>query len=196
MKRTIYIIAVLFVFPIADTFSQARQGSVLLGASSSLSLSSMSAKVKSGSTSQDMGSVFTIEFAPTFGYFVADGFAIGLIADISSETDKDPDGSKYSYTSLVIGPFIRYYFLEGNVKPFIHVDGGYATMKQKSDLSDDTINGFGFDGGAGVAIYLNENVAFELGLGYGLVSLKNPDVDDVTLNTSGINFAIGISVDL
>ena len=70
-----------------------------------------------------------IGFSPGAGIFVIDNFAIG--ANFLIDYNKTGD---VKATDFGVGPFFRYYFLKGMVKPLIHASVNYLSSKYKSPL--------------------------------------------------------------
>ena len=141
----------------------------------------------------------TIQFTPSFGYFVIDNLAVGLSGSITSTTQKEGD-NKLTSTSLAIAPTAMYFFpVDGKIKPFVQVAVGISsnTSKYVSDIGPDekdSYSGLLLSGGGGVAFFINDNVSFNGGLSYNRSSMKNSDDDDYKIKQGILSGIIGISV--
>lgn len=124
-----------------------------------------------------------IGFSPAAGVFVIDNFAIG--ANFLIDYNKSGD---VKATDFGVGPFLRYYFLKGMVKPLIHASVNYLSSKYKSPAFSTTNTGINFLAAGGVAVFLNENVALEILTGYSHTKYKDFD------GSGGFNLGIGFQV--
>ncbi|WP_321306729.1 outer membrane beta-barrel protein [Marinifilum fragile] len=178
--------------------AQTEKGKFLIGAQSSLSFSSMDNELKSNGGDQDMGSTKEFEFAPQVGCFVIDGLAIGAELPFTSSKQEDEDGDEYKMNTIAFVPFARYYFGETNVKPYVHAGFGFGSAKEKNDYSEQDYSMTALELGGGMAIFLNESIAVDLGLGYASTTLK-PDGDysgNPKIVTSGLAFQVGFTFSL
>ena len=121
-----------------------------------------------------------IGFSPNAGAFIARNFVIGA----SLQFDYIKSGNTKS-TDFGIGPFTRLYFTSGTVKPLLQAAVSYQTNKTKSIGTGASISDgwAAFFLGAGVAIFINDNVSLEPIMGY-----SNTD------GSSGFNFGLGFQV--
>lgn len=124
-----------------------------------------------------------IGFSPGVGYFVIDNFAIGgnFLIDYNKSGD-------VKATDFGVGPFFRYYFTKGMVKPLLHASVSYLSSKYKSPAFSTTNNGSNILAAGGVALFLNENVAVEILAGYSHTKYKDFD------GSGGFNLGIGFQV--
>ena len=125
----------------------------------------------------------TISLSPNAGYFLLDNFLLG--GKLGYEFSELGD-TKIS--AFDIGPFTRYYFQGTKVKPFGQFDLDFQSAKLTTDLGSSTESAVGFFIGAGVALFLNENVALETVMGY-----KNTKVENQS-GTGGFNMRLGFQV--
>ena len=123
------------------------------------------------------------EFSSNAGYFFVNNFAGGLRADINSVKLEDED----AVSSTLISPFLRYYFLPGDRKVNIMLDGSFG-FGSTSGLGETTSqSGFGF--AAGPAIFFNKHTAIEFTLGYNSMKYED-DPDRSNTFTVGVGFQI------
>lgn len=123
------------------------------------------------------------EFSPNAGYFFVNNFAGGLRADINSVKLEDED----AVSSTLISPFLRYYFLPGDNKVNIMVDGSFGFGSTSGVGETKSQSGFGF--AAGPAIFLNKHTALEFTLGYNSIKFED-DPDRSNTFTVGVGFQI------
>jgi hypothetical protein len=119
-----------------------------------------------------------LSFSPSAGIFFAHNFAAGgqlMLSYLKS------GGAKT--TAFGIGPFVRYYFTNSNVKPLLQASIGYQTQKVTVSGISGTNSYASFFLGGGVAVFINENVSLEPIMGY-----TNND------GTGGFNFGMGFQV--
>lgn len=177
--------------------AQTEQGKFFIGGNSNLNFTSVNNKWKNDGGDGDLGSTTKFEFAPQVGYFVADGFAVGIQMPISTQTDKDEDDDKFKTNSFAFMPFARYYFGDNNVKPYLHGGLGLGSIKMEdvADSDETKLKTFVYGISGGVAIFLNDNIALDLGLGYQSTTLRpSEDMDGDPRNiSSGVAFNVGFS---
>ncbi|PCH70454.1 MAG: hypothetical protein COC06_04880 [Bacteroidales bacterium] len=200
--RLIFTICTLFCCT-SLLLGQTEKGKILFGGSSNLNFSSIDDKWKiDGDDDIDLGSSTKLEFAPKVGYFVVDGFAIGLELPVSFDTEKNGHGGKTKINSIAAVTFARYYFSEKKVKPYLHGGIGFGSShyeyKFDSYEEDYDSNLFLYELSGGVAIFLNDIIAIDLGLGYqAVISKPKEDMDDNRRNIlSGVAFNVGFSISL
>ena len=195
MKKVFVTLAVLVMIS-SFSVAQAKKGDLLLGASSNLKFGSTSSAVEFQGESYDTGSKTEFSFSPGIGYFVIDGLALGLDVNWESSKEKPEAGDEVKSNQFLIGPFAKYYFGSTNVKPYLETSFGFGSGK--SGDQDYSLSGYGF--GGGVALFLNDVVGIEFGVGYGDSTAKMKDVEidyfsseDIDFRTSGFAFEVGFS---
>jgi outer membrane protein len=207
MKLIKSIFIALIIFSFTSTYAQETKGKILIGGSSAFGISSTSNKAKTDNDSWDLSKQFDFSFVPMVGFFVINGLAIGLDAEVKYNSFKET--SKYSShytdktTTLVAGPFIRYYIGKGKVKPYAHISAGGGQYKE---VNEQNMGGtttykysvFAIKAGGGIGIFLNDHVALDLGLQYFYTSSKQKEDNPANgKNLMGnFGFAAGIVVAL
>lgn len=192
------VVLSLFVVSLS---AQTGAGRIYLGGSSDISFSASTIKAKSDDATRTLGKQTDFSLSPEAGYFIMDGLVVGLGFEISMSMQK-PDGSdyKYSSTSMIVGPFVKYYYGAGNIKPFAQATIGFGSMIDKDTYDGDTekekAGMFGYGFAVGAAMFMNDNVAFEMGIGYqsGSIKDKEDNPNDVRQVSSGIGVNIGIAI--
>lgn len=117
------------------------------------------ANFNSAKFEDDDESTTQITFNPNFGYFFANNFAGGLRIGLSSVKEENEE----TFTTSVISPFLRYYFLPATNKTNIFADVSYGFGAIGAE-DKESFNQFAIV--AGPAIFLSPNTALEFGVGY------------------------------
>ena len=125
----------------------------------------------------------TVTFSPNAGYFFMNNFAGGAQLNFSYT-----ELGQVKATIFGIGPFVRYYFLQNKVRPFVAGDWSFESRKLKTNLGESTETGSSFFLGGGCAFFINENVALEGLMGYKRTKVENND------GQGGFNFKFGFQV--
>lgn len=138
----------------------------------------------------------TFSFIPNVGFFVMDGLAIGVNAGISSTSYQDPyGGDKIKSSSLVVGPFARYYKYTSNenLAFFAQLSALVSSSKFGAYVETNEVESSSFDLALspGFAYFFNSRWSAELtfrGIGYTSAD-PNKNVDDDKIKTLdfGIN---------
>lgn len=183
MKRNLLLILLFLAGSAMLAQAQVEKGHWLLSGNTGLDMAFGKNKAKYGSTTEDGDTYSNFGFYPKAGYFVIDNLAVGLMLDLEFSTEKSPKDSyysyKYSYTSLLIGPFARYYITEINdLWPYAEAGIGFGTHVSKAthDYRDGSTNKntsslFGYHAGVGVTHFVTENVGLDAFIGLGGNSL-------------------------
>lgn len=137
-----------------------------------------------GSIDINTSSNTTVSITPSAGYFFLNRFAAGGIFNLSYiKTGEDKN------TVLGIGPFARYYFGKGNLKPFLATEFLFGSSKsQIGNAASSTSNGHNFFLGGGLAAFVNEHVAIETQAGYTNTKYSGSPSDD------GLAIRIGFQI--
>ncbi|MCB9201949.1 MAG: porin family protein [Flavobacteriales bacterium] len=141
-------------------------------------------------------STFTVN--PSFGYFVIDNLWVGLSSEITS-TKNEYGGNTSKTSELSLLPTVGYYFpVDGKVKPYIQAGIGFASAKQVEEYDggkdEAKFSGLGYSAGLGVDYFINNNVAFGLGVAYGGSNLKYSEDKKLVLKNNGITLGLGFSI--
>ncbi|MDJ1473322.1 outer membrane beta-barrel protein [Cytophagaceae bacterium DM2B3-1] len=121
-----------------------------------------------------------VSFSPTVGYFVVTNLVVGLTPAFEYKTFTLMNDSKTKSTSFGIGPFVRYYFGEGKLKPLLNASFLYYRNTVKLgdlpiDPNDPVLEGdhkvkqgYKFiQLGGGIAYFLSKSIALEGIVNYG-----------------------------
>lgn len=199
MKKLVISILVLF-FICGLSHAQIEKGSVFLGTSTTLvggssdfitgtnnSIGISFASVKwDGSDEKEKSTV--LNFSPKMGYFVANNLVVGANVKLWSQK---ADDSKSSING--IGPFVRYYFTDGKIVPFVETELTFGKYKETWDSSysdGESIQNITMASlGAGAAFFLNKHISIDCLLGYKTLRLKDNESSEngkITFNNIGL----------
>lgn len=133
--------------------AQISKGNWLVGGDVSFSYS------KSKPDSSVESETFEIDFSPNIGYFFMNQLAVGSQLDFFVSRYKSDTGSS-NFETLFISPFIKYYFQDDEkiFNPFIESSYRFSL------LDENNLKQFSAKGG--LAIFVNESVAYEVFLNY------------------------------
>ncbi len=124
-----------------------------------------------------------IAFEPTAGIFIINNLAFGgnFMLDYSKTGDT-------KVTNFGIGPFLRYYFTNANVRPILHGSFDYLSQKVKVPGSSSTNSGLNFFLGGGAAIFVSDQVSLDILMGYDHTKYKHFE------GSSGFALTVGFQV--
>lgn len=110
-----------------------------------------------------------ISLAPNAGAFIIKNLALGGNLEFSYVKSGDT-----KITSFGIGPFVRYYFTNANVRPILHGSLNFLSSKTKiTSLGSDSNTGLNFFLGGGAAIFISDQVSIDGLLGYDHTKYKD-----------------------
>ena len=124
-----------------------------------------------------------VTLTPTVGYFFINNFAGGANVDLTYSKA----GSNKS-TIFGIGPFARYYLGTLNIRPFAHANLNFTSNRSKNSAGSTTLNGSNYFLGAGLAAFINRNVAVE-----GLAGYSRTNYSHLS-GSGGFNLRIGFQI--
>ncbi len=156
-------------------------------------------KAEIGGQSRDVSKYSSVGLNFSGHYFFIDNLSGGVNFNLFFQKEKEEGGtdpSDFSATILLVGPELRYYLPAGaKHKIFLKGNAGFGSVKSKftgffDEETTDKILQFG--GGAGLTLFLSQQVGLDLGLGYGIFRVK--DEDDDTMTNSGVMADIGFTI--
>lgn len=164
-----------------------------------LDFSSTKSKSDLGSSDQYKNTSFNL--SPAIGYFFIDNLALGIELPIQYSSMKDTDDDKMTQSSLVFAPFLKYYFGNSMMKPYVNGSIGLGKGSVSYDFTmgsnvSYSMTMFAYQLGAGLSIFLHEKVSLDLGLRWSSTSttkVEDNPTNSKTIN-SGLGFGIGIFV--
>lgn len=171
MKK-IKIITALTLLLAVNANSQITKGNWMVGGD--LNYSNFKSSYK-GNLSSESNSLI---ISPNIGYFFSNNFVIGIKGNFGFVKQVGSDSSK----SIIISPFLRYYFLkpEKLVNVFIDASYGYGIGKTGND-DVQTSKNYNFK--AGPVVYFNSSVGLELAINYGSsISSTESKYDNLSLS--------------
>lgn len=145
-----------------------------------------------GQQSNDDYEYSEFEFSPSFGYFVADNFAVGVNFDFDSRK-QDNGATSQKYTAFAFGPFARYYKFTSSEQFAFFAQASFNLGSGKTDITpggevkESFVN---FQISPGFSYFFNKHWAAELAFtGLNIRSVDpNKDVNDD--ESSSVTFGI------
>jgi hypothetical protein len=138
----------------------------------------------------DAISIFTL--APQVGYFVTDGFELGLGTGVSLlpgfSVISPEDGESTNLLQLFMAPSYNIKTNDAKLYPFIEAQLGYTSISS----GDQTDSGFSYGGRAGLKIVAVEHFLVNLSVQYLLITL-NESGETERDGFNYLTFGIGVS---
>jgi outer membrane protein len=200
MKKTVILsfLSIALLISQEQINAQTEKGNFLIGGSSSLGFTSYGIKWETDYGSGEQGKFRNLDLTAQSGYFVFNNFAAGLEIPFSYSKEIE-DNDYYVSSSIAFIPFVCYYFCKGNLKPFLVAGIGPGWGKEHYSSDNDLkiptrMLACEIDGG--LAVFLNEHISLDFGLGYTNISTKWTDEDsnmNYKTTSSGMGFNIGFT---
>jgi hypothetical protein len=124
-----------------------------------------------------------IGFTPSAGAFVIDNLALG--GNLKFDYTKS---GNVKVTDFGIGPFVRYYFTNANVRPLFHTNLNFLSSKTKVPNASSTNTGLNYFLGGGAANFISDHVSIDALMGYDHTKYKGFD------GSGGFAFNVGFQV--
>jgi outer membrane protein len=159
-----HIITLLFCLPVLVpvlSFSQTQEGSILARGAFTINFNSVKQEVDN--STRKLGSLTTLEFNPSAGFFIIDGVAVGIAMDWQRQSAKDSDNKRNVEHSLTLGPFGRFYTELG---PFFQAQFSFGggSEKERPEGGPEVVSRFGIFSwgiGLGYPYFLNDKISLE-----------------------------------
>ena len=184
MKKFALLTFIFFVFG-SMGFAQVEKGKYLIIGNSHFKMQSQSSDKKINGFDYKPNEI-DIHFKGAGGYYILDGLAVGLGLKYHLEqqqhkinntvTQNSEDYEPVNLSSFSISPMARYYFMTGNIKPFVQGEVGYGMGKDKGQIlnqtnnttfsKDDKFNVMSFGGSIGGAWFFHTNISAEVSINY------------------------------
>lgn len=196
MKTKFIATTLLLFIAISAVMAQTERGRFIIGANSSIVLSDVRVKF----TGQETDKTTIFKLMPSAGYFLFDNFSVGL--SIGYEYQSSNIGAELSALSE-----FRYYLTSSIVRPYLKANIGYLNI-DKSIIGhqydyDASMHGLKVIGGAGIAIFLRNNISLDLtgqytlnrlnDLGDGYYESSSNKSFKVRTTTQGLGGFVGLS---
>lgn len=189
MKKILLLVTLLSIMIGAS--AQTEKGNFMVSGSTSLMIDNSKTKLKLEGVTDRESKINSFSFLPSVGYFVADNLAVTANLGYLFKKDKKSDDSERQFLLGVGG---MYYFLQDNVRPFISAGVGYVNHKSDDGKDDETFNGLNLNVGGGVAFFIRDNIAINLGIGYNKNNLKHSDNDKIKIEQDQLSAVVGFSL--
>lgn len=166
MRIHLLIIAILFS---SQLNSQLSKGNFLLGGN-------LSFEYSNHSESEEGTTQLTVK--PDVGFFLMDRIAAGLQVDLSMTGNR---GDRY--VTLMLGPFVRYYFLPGDKKINVLAEADFMLGSEKyTGFSSEGKTAIGLS--AGPVFFISPQVGVETMLSWRTLKYSN---DEGRINSLGLS---------
>jgi outer membrane protein len=110
-----------------------------------------------------------ISLTPSAGAFIINNLAVGGNLEFTYAKTGDT-----KLTIFGIGPFVRYYFTNANVRPILHGSLGFISQTAKTTgFPSSTNSGLNYFLGGGAAIFISDQVSIDGLLGYDHSKIKD-----------------------
>ena len=176
MKKTVLLLFTLFTITI---YCQTEIGNFYIGANSNLNFSKSNSSFENQSenhiqTAENVNKFSQFNLNAEVGYFLIDNLTSGINVNFS-RINPDDSPAQNIYT---VSPFLKYYFLDNNIKPFARISYGFGKIKDNyistpilNDPLNNVINHADTDinvinAGIGLAYFINSNFSIELIFNY------------------------------
>ena len=175
--------------------AQTQKGNWEIGGSSKIGFNTVSTKYKSNGITVDGETINSFNITPNIGYFIKNNLNLGLSLGVNSSMTKDTNGDKLTVSSVIISPYLFYYFTDNKtVKPFLGARAGYASITNKLNSIGQTNGGFAWEVDGGLSYFVSPSIALDMGLGYGqLLFTETLSGLDIKTNHSTFGAQLGIS---
>ncbi|RAJ89778.1 outer membrane protein [Larkinella arboricola] len=186
-----------------NTMAQTQKGRWLLGAQ----VGDFSYRKFKG----NRGHSFSVDLAPTAGYFIANNLLVALTVPYSLQRTRYqsiPDAALSRQIGL--GPSVRYYLGKAKLKPFAGLSYAYSWAKSRAVSTDLSLslptNRFftsTLSPNLGLAYFINRNVALNAGLNYNVSTEKgystsatspDPDNNRYSFQQKTLTLGVGFSI--
>lgn len=125
MKKIQLLTTAILIFAISLNAQVLIKGNFVVG--STVGFSTANSKVTSGNTEGQGLRARQFNIAPSIGYFAMDRLAVGIGADYTLNSVKEPNEDQTDDSNLLFGPFARYYVqTTDNVAFFVLADFGFG----------------------------------------------------------------------
>jgi opacity protein-like surface antigen len=157
---------------ILSGFSQTTQGKIFVGGTSSFGLNAYSDKWKNDDDNGIDGKGFNATLNPIGGFFIIDNLVVGVNLQLGFNRYKEDNTDNIEkYSNTYFGPFGRYYFDLGKIKPYGHFGFGGGMRVYKYDPNGGSTSTYKYGViylqiGGGASFFINDNIALDLSLMY------------------------------
>lgn len=125
---------------------------------------------------------YTLHIEPMLAYFIVDDLALGmnlLYAYDKTERDSDNDAAVLQQTFL--GPIVKYYFGDDNVRPFLLTDYLFCMRDQ--------FDGGELGAGAGILYHISGNLGLNLHAKYSFIWADDKRIESQSRIMAGIGLS-------
>lgn len=193
----------LFLLVTITTFCQTKKGSYLIGVNTNINFNFDINSIEGDDFSRDAGSLKEFTVSPEIGYAIENNFFIGLdFAYGYSDIDDKDFGYETTIHIISAAPFVKFYFSEKKIKPFLIASYGLGRSIDKTrfilgtNVLNTTKRKFSLlNLGGGLSYFFNKNINVELSLNYLKYSNTSEDKSETYITNqfkSNLGFTIFI----
>lgn len=184
-KLSIILLILAFISTVSFAQDFAKKGVIELGGSI---LFSSTTEVYDGETADDSQTDFS--FMPLVGYFIIDGFEVGVMPVFSSTSFGD---NSTSTIGIYLTP--QYHFdMKSNIYPYIGAMVGYNSLNIDNGTNDESFSGLSFGGLAGLKVQLGKSALANLGINYFMYTFNPEDWDKDRVGANQLAISAGVSI--
>lgn len=195
MKLAVCIFICSVLAPLAKTSAQIDKGDWTLGLATTLNPSGNNSVLGFGySYDTDLETeTFQYNLAPRVGYVIKNNLTIGLDLILThSKSDRNKN------TFIGAGPFARYYFKGGLLRPYLEAQASYGNLAIEADSAffgeqDFDVRYLLMGGAAGLAFPIKDIVHIDLAAAYSYQSGAFVE-DDIETNSHNIGLKLGVTL--
>lgn len=149
--------------------------------------------VTNGETAENSTSIF--DFSPFVGYFIIDGFELGLMPNFYTFSHGDNSQTNFS---VWFAP--AYYFMlqRSNIYPYIQGLIGYNSNTYENTTGnvtvESTLTGISYGGAAGLKVQVGNSALINFGVRYVLITLNPEDWDGDRNGSNNLVVSAGFSI--
>ncbi|MES2544404.1 MAG: outer membrane beta-barrel protein [Bacteroidota bacterium] len=162
MKKVILTVAAIFAFGFAN--AQDKKDASGFGFTSGDVFIEGSVSFDSTNDKNTETKTNDFEVNPKVGYFLNDNFAVGAELSFGSGKTEVAGTETAKTSSLGIGVFGRYYFLNLGERFKTYTEFGFGLTNEKDDIADVKTTGFGVGAGLGMNYFVTPKMAISFGL--------------------------------
>lgn len=197
MKLTVFVFVCFVFIPWSKSSAQIDKGDWTLGIATTLNPSGNNSVLGFGySFNPDLETeIFQLNFAPRIGYVIKNNLTIGLdliLTHLKSDRNKN--------TFIGAGPFLRYYFKGGLLRPYLEAQASYGNLAIESDSAffgeqDFDVRYLLMGGAAGLAFPIKEIIHIDLAVAYAYQSGRLDDDFNDNSHTIGLKLGVTLFLD-
>jgi hypothetical protein len=194
MKTKAAFTGLLFLISFMS-WSQTEKGTFYMSGATSMTFNRNTASVSVNGTPliESFVEINSFSLQAELGFFIVKDLSLGLVVDHTYAKDFTTSTPVISNQTLLM-PGLTYVIpLKSELRPFVQIGGGLATVRQGEGIDEESYLGFVLAGILGAKYFINESVSLDLGVQLSTATVTN-EADDITIDIENITGGIGISL--